>query len=162
MTRRPRDEWKRLTGKALRLLRTERRWTQAEVCAASGTSITGLSTYENGTAEPRLSKLLEILAAMDATLVDFQAAVERVEQGEPGPWCTPSHTPAPPAAQPGAEGSAGWRVVQQGFLVFKLTQEVTTGNGPVAAPPLSQAVDDLQAAVEGELARRARRRGPGP
>lgn len=95
-------------GAALRLLRTERGWTQtrlAEVCS----SRSSLAAYEAGQSEPQVTTLLEILEALGYHLTDFAQALDRVEGKTP-------------AAEADRETS-DVRVRRRAFMVVDLSEE---------------------------------------
>lgn len=82
----PQDPLKRHVGSALRRLRAERGYSQAEISRRSGLSTSRMSRYESGETEPSLSSLNRILDALGVSLSDLDSALESARSGfEPPP-----------------------------------------------------------------------------
>jgi DNA-binding NtrC family response regulator len=64
--RRPQDRLRSELGRQVRLARTEKGWTLKDMSAASGISVSQLSSIERGTHLPSIESLLAISAALDA------------------------------------------------------------------------------------------------
>lgn len=81
-----RNPLKPYVGPALRRLRAERGFSQAEISRRSGLSTSRMSRYESGETEPSLSSLKRILDALGVSLTELDAALESVRSGfEPEP-----------------------------------------------------------------------------
>lgn len=102
-------------GRALRLLRQERGWTQTRL-AEHCSSRSSLAAYEAAQSEPQVSTLLEILEAMGYGLSDFENALERAREG--------SSRGKRLASDSGAEES---RVKRRAFMVVDFSVETPHG-----------------------------------
>jgi transcriptional regulator with XRE-family HTH domain len=100
VSRRKNPEDARLIGLALRRLRWNACLTLAQLSAASGSTASNLSRYEQGHQMPRVDTLHRIVAGLDLTMADLYRAQESVaclpggEAGEEG-GTLPPDTRAP-------------------------------------------------------------------
>jgi transcriptional regulator with XRE-family HTH domain len=86
---------KREVGHALRRLRAERGFSQAEISRRSGLSTSRMSRYEAGETEPSLTSLKRILDALGVSLTELDEALETLRSGE-----EPDPEPDPEVGRP--------------------------------------------------------------
>lgn len=72
-------------GGAIRLMRLERGWSQAELAGRAGISIAMLSRYERGTRAPSLTNFGAILDALAIDLGALDDRLDRVNERQPRP-----------------------------------------------------------------------------
>ncbi len=70
-------------GKAVRKLRLERGYTQAELAASIDSQRATVNRWETGGAEPRLDSVIKALDFLGASVLDFYRALEAVEGSQP-------------------------------------------------------------------------------
>ena len=67
-------------GRALRALREQQGLSQEDFAHKAGITTSALSRIERGASNPTWSTITSILAALDASLRDLEAAIERVHR----------------------------------------------------------------------------------
>lgn len=65
------DKLKKLVGKRIVELRTNKGWTQADLARAAGKDRQAIEKLENGRVNPTLYSLLEIAAALEVPLSEM-------------------------------------------------------------------------------------------
>lgn len=79
----PITEARRALGRALRELRTQAGITQKELAARASADDTYISQVETGHRDIRWSTITRLLIALDASVADLAAAIERQKRTRP-------------------------------------------------------------------------------
>ncbi len=79
----PITDARRVLGRALRELRTQAGVTQKELAARASADDTYISQVETGHRDIRWSTITRLLIALDVSVADLAAAIERQERTQP-------------------------------------------------------------------------------